>query len=111
MVERGELYLAELSEPVGHEQGGDRPVLIVSAPAWLNARPPVVAVLPLTRTYRERSTHVEVERGSSGLSATSYIKCEDIRGVSPDRFVHRIGHVDPLVMAKVDILLRRLLSL
>ena len=111
MVERGELYLAELGEPVGHEQGGERPVLVVSAQPWLNAQPPVVAVLPLTRTYRERSTHVEVESGASGLSTTSYAKCEDIRAISPDRLAHRMGSVDPLLLLRIDSILRRLLAL
>jgi mRNA interferase MazF len=112
MVARGELYLAELGEPVGHEQGGERPVLIVSAQPWLDARPPVVAVLPLTRTYRERTTHVEVEGGrTTGLTATSYVKGEDIRAISPDRLRHRLGRIDPMAMVRVEVILRRLLAL
>jgi mRNA interferase MazF len=111
MVTRGDLYLATLGEPIGHEQGGGRPVLIVSASAWLNSSPPVIAVLPLTRTYRQRSTHVEIEPGKSGLASTSYAKCEDIRAISPTRLRHKFGEVDPMVMLRIDTLLRRLLGL
>jgi mRNA interferase MazF len=111
MVNRGDVYLAALGEPMGHEPGGDRPVLIVSASGWLDTSPPVVAVVPLTRTYRRRSTHVEIETGASGLAATSYAKCEDIRAVSPDRLRRKFGKVDPVVMAHIDTLLRRLLGL
>jgi mRNA interferase MazF len=111
MVSRGDVYLAALGEPIGHEQAGDRPVLIVSAPAWLNTSPPVIAVVPLTRSYRDRSTHVEIEAGTSGLAATRYAKCEDIRAISPNRLRYKFGEADALVIARVDTLLRRLLGL
>lgn len=110
-MRRGELYLADLGEPVGHEQALRRPVLVVSADAWLRTNPPVVTVLPLTRTYRARSTHVEVEPGTSGLRAVGYAKCEDVRAVSPLRLLHALGEVEPPVLARVDLILRRLLAL
>lgn len=110
-MRRGDLYLADLGEPVGHEQALQRPVLIVSADPWLLSDPPVIAVLPLTRTHRSRSTHVELEPGGSGLAAVSYVKCEDIRAISPLRFQHRMGEADSVVMARVDLILSRLLAL
>ena len=111
MVSRGEIYLATLGEPIGHEQAGSRPVLVVSASAWLSTSPPVLAVLPLTRTYRQRSTHVEIEAETSGLAATSYAKCEDIRAISPQRLRNKLGEADAMVMVRIDTLLRRLLGL
>ena len=110
-MRRGDLYLADLGEPVGHEQALRRPVLIVSANPWLLSDPPVVVVLPLTRSYRSRSTHVEVEPGRSGLAATSYAKCEDIRAISPLRLQHLMGEAESVVMAQVDVILARLLAL
>ena len=110
-MRRGEIYLADLGEPVGHEQGLRRPVLLVSADAWLASSPPVIAVLPLTRSYRARSTHVEVEPGASGLAATSYVKVEDIRAISPARLQQRFGDADDQVLLRADVILRRLLGL
>lgn len=110
-MRRGDIHLADLGEPIGHEQGMRRPVLVVSAQPWLESNPPVVTVLPLTRTYRERSTHVEVEPGSSGLKATSYAKCEDIRAISPQRLGHYFGQAEDTALFKVDLILRRLLAL
>ncbi|MBA3529392.1 MAG: type II toxin-antitoxin system PemK/MazF family toxin [Propionibacteriaceae bacterium] len=110
-MRRGEVYLADLGEAIGHEQAFRRPVLVVSAQPWLESNPPVVAVLPLTRTHRGRSTHVEVEPGASGLKATSYVKCENLRAVSPVRLGIRFGHADATVLFKVDTILRRLLAL
>lgn len=110
-MRRGEIYFADLGDPMGHEQAQRRPVLIVSAQPWLESNPPVVAVLPLTRTPRGRTSHVELEQGSSGLSATSYIKCEDIRSISPLRLERLFGYADAAVLVAVDLILRRLLAL
>lgn len=86
-------------------------VVVVSAQPWLDANPPVVHVVLLTRTRRESPTHVEVEAGASGLSATSYAKCEDLRAVSPLRLVRRLGAVDGTCLLRMELLLRRLLAL
>ncbi|RIQ26078.1 type II toxin-antitoxin system PemK/MazF family toxin [Jiangella rhizosphaerae] len=110
-MNRGDIYLADLGEPIGHEQALKRPVLIVSAQPWLESHPPVVTVLPLTRTYRQRSTHVEVEPGSSGLKATSYVKCEDIRAISPRRLGRYFGRADDATLVTIETILRRLLAL
>jgi len=75
-VKRGEIYLADLGEPVGHEQALRRPVLIVSSDQWLLTDPPVVTVVPLTRSHRRRSSHVEIEPGTAGspTSATPNVR-------------------------------------
>lgn len=111
MVRRGEVHLADLGEPVGHEQALRRPVVVVSAEPWLESNPPVIAVIPVTRTQRGRSTHVEIETGVSGLKATSYAKCEDIRSISPLRLQRQFGRVDEVVLIRIDTILRRILGL
>ncbi|MBE3001466.1 type II toxin-antitoxin system PemK/MazF family toxin [Nocardiopsis sp. HNM0947] len=110
-MRRGEIFMADLGEPVGHEQALRRPVLLVNAQPWLDSRPPVVTALPLTRTRRPDPTHVEIEPGASGLKEISYVKCEDLRAISPVRLERRFGHVDEAVMLRVETILRRLLAL
>lgn len=110
-MRRGEIYLADLGDPVGHEQAFVRPVVVMSAQPWLDSNPPVVHVLPLTRTRRESATVVEVEPGRSGLSATSYAKCEDLRAVSVERLEKRFGQIDDVAMARAETIVRRLLAL
>lgn len=110
-MKRGDIFLADLGDPIGHEQGLRRPVLIVSAQPWIDSNPPVLAILPLTRSQRHRSTHVEVEPGTSGLKDTSYIKCEDIRSISPLRLGRYFGSAGESVMLRVDLILQRLLAL
>ncbi|RKS10520.1 mRNA interferase MazF [Nocardiopsis sp. Huas11] len=110
-MRRGEIYMADLGDPIGHEQALRRPVLLANAQPWLESRPPVVMVLPLTRTHRPSPTHVEIEPGSSGLKEISYVKCEDLRAISPLRLERRFGSVKDTVMWRIDVILRRLLSL
>jgi mRNA interferase MazF len=111
MVSRGDIYLADLGDQVGHEPAGWRPVLVLSADPWLSSDPPVISVVPLTRTLRNQPTHVEVEPGSSGLSATSYVKCEDLRSISPIRLKRRFGHAEPVTLFQIETIVRRLLAL
>lgn len=110
-MRRGEIYLADLGSPVGHEQSLTRPVLVLSAQPWLDSLPPVVTVVPVTRTRRESPTRVEIEPGESGLRETSYIKCEDVRAISPLRLGRKSGHADDDVVLRVEVILRRLLGL
>ena len=104
---RGDLWLLDLGEPVGREQGYVRPVLVVSADDW-NRHAPTVVVLPLTRTRHDLPTRVEIEPDPrNGLDATSYARCEDIRGVSEYWFHQSIGRVDVVVMTTVEQTMRR----
>ena len=110
-MRRGEIYLADLGDPVGREQAMVRPVLVLSAQPWLDSRAPVVVVVPLTRTRRDSPTHVEVEPGASGLAATSYIKCEDLRAISVERLERLFGAVEDVTLLRVELVTRRLLGL
>ena len=101
---RGELYLASLDPVLGSEQGGTRPVLIVSRNA-LNASAPIVIVVPLTRRQNKARlypTHVEVRAGDGGLPKDSVVLCEQVRVVSKERIGKRIGQISPNSLAQVD---------
>lgn len=108
---RGELWLVDLGEPVGREQGCRRPALVISSDGW-NRHAPTVVVLPLTRTRHGFPTRVEIEpAAANGLRETSYARVEDMRSVSADRLVHRLGRVDEPEMSNVAHTLRTFLDL
>ncbi|GHD33428.1 type II toxin-antitoxin system PemK/MazF family toxin [Nocardiopsis kunsanensis] len=110
-MRRGEVFTADLGEPVGREQALRRPVLLVNAQPWLDASPPVVMGLPITRTHRPNPTHVAIEPGVSGLEEISYIECEDLRAISPMQLERRFGRADETVLFRVEVVLCRLLAL
>lgn len=67
-------------------------------------------VLPPT-SRRELPPNVEIQPGQSGLSETSYAKCEDAKSVSIERLVRRFGAVSPDVLHRISGILRYVLGL
>jgi mRNA interferase MazF len=91
---RGDIWDVDLGNPIGHEQGGSRPALIVSVDQFNHGPAELVIVLPLTNHDRRIRSHVPVKRGTAGLTADSWIKCEDIRSVSTKRLTRFRGSVN-----------------
>lgn len=88
---RGEVWLVDFSEPVGREQSGRRPAVVVSADALNDSRAGIVIVVPCTTARRGLPSHVEVDPAVSGLSEVSYAKSEDVKSISEDRLIARLG--------------------
>lgn len=106
---RGQIWLIDLGDPIGHEAAWRRPALVVSDdPA---NRHGLAVVCPVGSSRRDYPTRVEVESGLSGLDQVSYVQCEQVRTVSSARLVHRLGSADLVVMAEVERALRLLLRL
>jgi len=90
---------------------GRRPAVVVSADALNGGPAGVVMVVPCTGTRRGLPSHIEIEPGDSGLDLVSYAKCEDLKSVSEQRLVTRMGQVGPDVMFGIGRVLRFLLEL
>jgi mRNA interferase MazF len=108
---RGEIWLVDFGEPVGREQAGTRPAVVVSADPLSGSRAGVVVVVPMTTTHRAVVSHVEIEPGVSGVDELSYAKCEDVKSVSDQRLIGRLGTVDADVAFQISRTLRFLLDL
>jgi mRNA interferase MazF len=108
---RGELWLVDFGEPVGHEQSGRRPAVIASADPLNDSRAGVVIVVPLTTAHRGLPSHIEIDKRDSGLDELSYAKCEDVKSVSEQRLIAQLGAVEDQVMFQIARALRFLLEL
>jgi mRNA interferase MazF len=108
---RGEVWYAHFDPVVGHEQGGERPCLVISDDRFNHSRANLVIVLPITRTSRSIATHVRVDPPEGGLKAVCFIKCEDVRSISKQRLQSRWGRVSPQTMNTVEDHLRILMGL
>lgn len=108
-MRRGEIYFVRLDPIVGREQGGVRPVLVVSSDK-VNGAPLVVTVVPGTdgrnvRTDREHS--VRVAPADSGLPRETVFLCFQVRALDPSRFPARpAGVLLPARMRDVETALR-----
>ncbi len=109
---RGEVWLADLNPVRGHEQAGQRPVLIVSTNLFNHGPAGLIFVLPITRTDRRIPVHVPVNPPEGGLVARSFILCDALRSISTDRLVTKpLGTVSDVTMRLVESHLRILLEL
>lgn len=110
-MKRGEVWLANLNPVVGNEQAGKRPVLIVSVDYFNDSGARMVIAVPFTKRDKKQPLHVPVKAGTAGLKLDCFIKTEDIRGISKERLLNKIGKIDAGTMNKVEIRLQRLLGL
>ena len=107
----GDIWLVDFGDPVGREQAGVRPAVVVSADALNEGPAGVVMVVPVTSRRRDLPSHVEIDSAESGPDHVSYAKCEDLKSVSEHRLVHRIGTAGLETMLGVRRVLRYLLDL
>jgi len=110
-VRRSDIWLVAFGDPVGREQSGQWPALVVSADLLNEGSSGVVIVVPMTTSRRGLPTHVEVDTGSSGLDHVSYAKCEDVKSISVERLITRLGAAGSDVMFEITRSLRFLLDL
>lgn len=103
IVQRGEIYFADLSPVVGSEQGGVRPVLVIQNDIG-NRFSPTVIVAAITAQIQKAKlpTHVEIKADKHGLERDSVILLEQIRTLDKQRLTDKITKLDDETMKKVN---------
>ena len=102
-VKRGDIYYADLSPVVGSEQGGLRPVLIVQNDIGNKYSPTVIAAAITSRLGKAKlPTHIDVYAERFGLVKDSVILLEQIRTIDKTRLREKMGHIDDVLMQKVN---------
>lgn len=92
---QGEVWVANLDPTAGREQGGVRPVLVVSNDAFNALLHDLCMVVPITRTDRDLPTHIRLYAPEGGLSDNSVAMCDQIRSISLEHlraFRGRVTH-------------------
>ena len=102
-IKRGDIFYAELNPVVGSEQGGTRPVLIISNNMGNRHSPTVIiaAITGRTQTKAKLPTHTEV-KNFEGLDRDSIVLLEQIRTVDKKRLKQYMGMMPTEAMARVD---------
>jgi mRNA interferase MazF len=108
---RGEVWMTDLGTGRGREQSGTRPVLIVSVDGFNQSSAELLIAIPLTSRKKRVRTHVEILPPEGGVTVPSYIKCEDVRSLSNERLLRRLGAVSAKTMSETETRLRFLLGL
>jgi mRNA interferase MazF len=112
-VLRGDVFMAGLEPVQGSEQGGTRPVVVVSRDA-LNRSAPIVVVCSITDAANKKKiypSHVPVAAGAGGLRLDSIVICEQVRAISKTRLRQPLGKFEKTVMTSIDAALKITLDL
>ena len=97
---RGEIYWADLSPGRGHEQSGERPVLVISHDVF-NERSGTVIALALTSRAQRVGLPLALSLESLKLPKPSWVKISQIRTLSTERLGRRLGRISPEELQQV----------
>ena len=113
VVQRREVWWADLEEPRGSEPGFRRPVLVVQADAFNRSRLRTVLGLVLTSNPRllDAPGNVLLPAKSTGLPKDSVANVTQIVTLDEDYLSERTGRIPPRLMAHVDAGLKLVLDL
>ncbi len=112
IIQRGNIFLADLEPIKGREQGGKRPVLIIQNDIS-NKYSPVTIIAAITSKLYEKEfpTNVFISKKDSGLDKDSTIMLNQIRTIDNSRLIKKIGSLDLYIMDKIDKALKVSLNL
>ena len=103
-MKRGEIYDARLEPVEGSEQGGTRPVIVVSRDV-INVYSPVVLAVPCT-TYRPQKTiyptQVLIQSPNGGLSKDSLAMADQVRVLSKTRLIQLRGTLNQEIIQQLN---------
>ena len=110
-AKRGEIWLVDLSPTRGHEQSGIRPAVIISVDEFNSCPAELVVVVPITSKNKNIPLHVEIQPENSGLTRVSFAKPDDIRSISKERLVKKIGQLPNEKLRELEEKIKILLGL
>jgi mRNA interferase MazF len=110
---QGEVWWADLGEPLGTAPGFRRPVLVVQGDALNRSRVATVVCVPLTSNVKWAAApgNVALPAGTTGLPKESVANVSQTVTLDKETFTERTGKVSQreldLVLAGIDIILGR----
>jgi mRNA interferase MazF len=113
VVQRGDIWWADLGSPKGSEPGYRRPVVVVQDNDFNRSAISTVIVVAVTTNMdlARAPGNVTCRPRAGGLSRASIINISQIATVDRKRLVDRIGRLPESVMRQVDDGLRLILTL
>lgn len=113
VVQRGEIWWAELPEPEASEPGYRRPVLVVQSDDFNASRIRTVIAAALSTNLRlsEAPGNVAISAESTGLSRDSVVNVSQLLILDRSFLVERAGQVEYRLMLQVEEGIRLALAL
>ncbi len=105
---RGAIVWAELDPVVGHEQGGSRPVVVLTRPAF-NDKSETVIAMPLTSQEPRAGFPLTHPLPRGATPKPSWVKVSQVRTIGVGRLGQRIGEVSDEDLKRLCIALNLLI--
>ena len=113
MIAQGEVWWADLGEPVGSEPGFVRPVIIVQGDAFNASAIRTIVCVALTSTLRwaDAPGNVRLTARATGLPKDSVANVSQLMTLDRDALIDRVGRISASqlerVLGGIDIVLGR----
>lgn len=113
MIQRGELWWADLGAPRGSGPGFERPVLVVSSDVFNRSKIATVLCAVVTSNLRlaDAPGNVSLDAGDAGLDRPSVVNVSQVVTLDKTALVERLGTLDGAQVRLVELGLRRVLDL
>ncbi|MCP4381431.1 MAG: type II toxin-antitoxin system PemK/MazF family toxin [Hyphomicrobiales bacterium] len=111
--QRGEIWWADLSDPVGSGPGYRRPVLVIQSNSF-NAsalKTTIVAAITGNLDARNAPGNVHLSKSTSGLSRPSVVNVSQLLAIDRSLLLERVGQVSSRTMNSISEGLRLVLAL
>ena len=103
IIQRGDIYYADLRPVVGSEQGGVRPVLIIQNDVGNKHSPTVICAAITSQMHKAKlPTHVELKCKEYALAKDSVVLLEQLRTIDTKRLKDKVCHLDNNILLKID---------
>lgn len=113
MISQGDVWWADLGEPVGSEPGFRRPVIVVQGDSFNRSALRTAVAVPLTSNLRWAGApgNVRLTARATGLPRDSVANVSQIVALDRSILIERVGRLSPskleLVLAGIDTVLGR----
>lgn len=93
MINRFEVWIADLDSRIGTEPGKKRPVLVVQSNLLNKIPHPSTIICPITTNVTTDQTilRVALKKGQANLQKDSHVLIDQIRAIDNQRLVEKIG--------------------
>ena len=112
-MKRGEIWWADLDDPVGSEPGFSRPLLVVQADSFNASRIATVLVVVITGNTRlaQAPGNVLLPTKKTGLASESVANVSQVLTINKSRLRDHLGSLDASLLGEVEDGLRLVLAL
>lgn len=101
LIKKGAIFYADLNPIIGSEQGGVRPVLIISSDIGNSTSPTVIVAIITSNIKKDMSIHCII-KPKHHLKNASVVMLEQLRTIDKQRLLTFMDNITKKEMAQIE---------